>query len=183
MVSLMDVSVNPTGFIGPYAEGFIPTPGNITELSTSLVVYNFLAGPEVELSTLPIGHIDVRDIAAAMVASIKVKGTHRLLLTGEWFDYADAVKHIAATRPELTPRLIKTTPTGQNRPIIDNKKAFEVLGITLTPWKKTIDDGLDSVLKLEKDWTEGGVDLTPLKNNQWIEVVKGGAHIRVEFID
>ena len=182
-MSLKDALVNPTCFIGPYAEDFIITPGSISDLSTSPVVYNFLAGPELTLSTLPIGHIDVRDVAAAMVAGIKVKGNHRLLLTGEWFDYVDVVKHIAATRPELAPRLIKTTPSGQNRPIIDSAKALEVLGITLTPWKRTIDDGLDSVLKLEKDWTEKGVDLTPLKNNQWIDVVKGGANVRVEFTE
>ena len=179
----MSVSVSPTGFIGPYAEGFIITPGNVSELSTSVVAYNFLAGPEVVLSTLPIGHVDVRDVAAAMVASIKVNGNHRLLLTGEWFDYADVVKHIAATRPKLAPRLINTASTGQNRPVVDNKRALEVLGTTLTPWKKMIDDGIDSLLKLEKDWTEKGVDLIPLKNNFWIEVTKSGAGSRVEFTD
>ena len=183
MVSLIEVVVSPTSFIGPYEEDFIITPGSVAELSTSLMVYNFLAGPEKSLNTLPIGHVDVRDVAAAMVAGIKVKGNHRLLLTGEWFDYADVVKHIAATRPELAPRLIKTTSTGQNRPVMDSKKALEVLGITLTPWKETIDGGLDSVLKLEKDWTEKGVDLTPLKNNEWIGFVKSGASTRIEFTD
>ena len=183
MVPLTDDLVNPTSFIGPYTEEFIITPGNISGLSTSIMVYNFLAGPELTLNTLSIGYVDVRDVAAAMVAGIKVKGNHRLLLTGEWFEYPDVAEHIAATRPELAPRLIKTTSTGQNRPIIDNKKALDVLGITLTPWKKTIDDGPDSVLKLEKDWVEKGVDLTPLKNNDWIGFVKGGVNTRVEFTD
>ena len=181
MVPLTDVLVSPSSFIGPYTEEFTITPGNVSDLSTSVMVYNFLGGPEASLNTLPIGHVDVRDVAAAMVGGIKVKGNHRLLLTGEWFDYADVVKHIAATRPELAPRLIKTTSAGQNRPMIDSKKALDVLGITLTPWKKTIDDGLDSVLKLEKDWAEKGVDLAPLKNNGWIEFVKSGANTRVEF--
>jgi len=147
------------------------------------MVYNALAGPEVTLRTLAIGYIDVRDVAAAMVAGIKVKGSHRLLLTGEWFEYADAIEYIVATRPELAPRLIKTTSTGQNRSIIDSKKALEVLGITLTPWRKTIDDGLDSVLKLERDWIEKGVDLTPLKNNEWIAFGKSDNNTRVEFAD
>jgi len=147
------------------------------------MVYNALAGPEVTLGTLPIGYIDVRDVAAAMVAGIKVKGSHRLLLTGEWFEYADAIKYIAATRPELAPRLIKTTSSGQNRPIIDSKKALDVLGITLTPWRKTVDDGLDSVMKLERDWIEKGVDLTPLKNNEWIAFGKSDNNTRVEFAD
>ena len=183
MLSLTVFLVSPTNFIGPFAEDFIITPGNATELSTSITVYNFLTGPEKTFYTLPIGHVDVRDVAAAMVASIKLKGNHRLLLTGEWFDWADAIKYIAATRPELAPRLIKTGSNGQNRPIIDSKKALEVLGITLTPWKKTVDDGLDAVLRLEKDWTEKGVDLTGLKNNEWVGLAEAGANTRVEFTD
>ena len=147
------------------------------------MVYNFLAGPEKTFYTLPMGHVDVRDVAAAMVAGIKIKGSHRLLLTGEWFDWADAIKYIAATRPELAPRLIKTGPTGQTRPIMDSKKALEVLGITLTPWKKTVDDGLDAVLKLEKDWTEKGVDPARLKDNVWTPLAESGANVRVEFTD
>ena len=183
MVSLKDILVSPPSFIGPYAEEFIITPGNVNDLSTSIMVYNFLGGPEASLNTLPIGHADVRDVAAAMVAGVKVRGNHRLLLTGEWFNYADVVKHIAATRPELAPRLIETTSVGQSRPMIDNKEALNVLGVTLTPWRETIDDGLDSVLKLEKSWTEKGIDLTPLKNNEWIPFVKSGANTRVEFTD
>ncbi|KAF9654438.1 NAD(P)-binding protein [Thelephora ganbajun] len=176
-------TVSPTNFIGPFAEDFIITPGAAAELSTSVTVYNFLAGPEVTLYTLPIHHVDVRDVAAAVVAGIKVKDGNRLLLTGEWFDWADAVKYIAATRPELAPRLVKIGPTDQKRPIIDSKKALEVLGITLTPWKKSLDDGLDAILKLEKDWTEKGIDLTPLKNNEWVPLGQAGAAARIEFTD
>ncbi|KAF9643358.1 NAD(P)-binding protein [Thelephora ganbajun] len=176
-------TISPTNFIGPFAEDFIITPGNAAELSTSVMVYNFLAGPEVTLYTLPIHHVDVRDVAAAIVAGIRVNGNHRLLLTGEWFDWADAINHIAATRPELASRLVKIGPTDQKRPVIDSKKALEVLGITLTPWKKSIDDGLDAVLKLEKDWMEKGVDLTPLKNNEWVPFGQSGAATRVEFAD
>ena len=129
------------------------------------------------------GHVDVRDVAAAMVAGIRVNGNHRLLLTGEWFDWADAVSHIATTRPELAPRLVKINPTGQTRPIIDSKEALEVLGITLTPWKKSIDDGLDDLLKLERDWAERGIDLAELKNNGRLAIGQTGAKTRVEFTD
>jgi nucleoside-diphosphate-sugar epimerase len=180
---LTEALVSPTSFIGPFAEDFLITPGNASDLSTSVMVYNFLAGPEKTLYTLPIGYVDVRDVAAAMVAGIRVEGNHRLLLTGEWFDLADVIKHIAATRPELAPRLIKAGFVSQNRPIIDSKKALEVLGITLTPWNKTVDDGLDALLKVEKDWTEKGVDLAPLKNNAWVPFAESGANVRVEFTD
>ena len=142
-----------------------------------------MAGPEKTLYTLPMGHVDVRDVAAAMVAGIKVKGNHRLLLTGEWFDWTDAIKYIATTRPEIAPRLVKIGTTAQNRPIIDSKKVLDVLGITLTPWKKSIDEGLDAMLKLEKDWIERGVDLTQLKNNEWVPLGESGANTRVEFTD
>jgi hypothetical protein len=50
---LTEVIVSPTGYIGPYAEDFIITPGNASELSTSVMVYNLLAGPEVTFTTLP----------------------------------------------------------------------------------------------------------------------------------
>jgi len=176
-------TVSPTNFIGPFAEDFIITPGNVSELSTSVTLYNFLIGPEKTFYTLPMGHVDVRDVAAAMVAGIKVIGNHRLILTGEWFDWADAVKHIAATRPELVPRLVKIGSTSQDRPIVDNKKALETLGITLTPWKKTIDDGIDALLKLEKDWTEKGADITGLKDNEWSMLAEAGSYTRVEFAD
>ena len=177
------VLVSPTSFIGPFAEDFIITPGAAGDLSTSVMMYNFLAGPDKTLYTLPIGHVDVRDVAAALVASIKVKGNHRLLLTGEWFDWADAVEHIKTTRPQLEPRLVKIGHTDQQRPIIDNKDALEVLGITLTPWKQSVDDGLDAMLKVEQDWIRRGVDLTQLKNNEWVPFGESGANTRVEFAD
>ena len=181
---LTEVSlVNPTAFIGPFADDYIVTPGFVGGLSTSVSVYNFLAGPEKTVYTLPTGYVDVRDIAAAVVAGIKVNGTHRLPITGEWFDWGDAVDHIAKTRPDLAPRLVKIKPTGQTRPVIDSKHALEVLGITLTPWKKTIGDGLDSMLKLEKDWAERGVDTDALKNNRWLRHGEAGAYTRVEFTD
>ena len=183
MVSLTEASVSPTSFIGPFAEDFLITPGNAGELSTSLMVYNYLSGPEKTFYNSPIGYVDVRDVAAAMVGGVKVKGNHRLLLTGEWFDLADALEHIATTRPEVASRLVKAGPSGQNRSIMDNKKALEVLGITITPWKKTIDEGLDALLRLEKDWTEQGIDLTPLKDNVWVPFGDYGANAHVEFTD
>jgi hypothetical protein len=77
-----------------------------------------------------------------------------------------------------SPLALSRQVSSQNRPIIDSKKALEVLGITLTPWKKTVDDGLDALLKVEKDWTEKGVDLTPLKNNEWVPFGESGANSR-----
>ena len=182
-VFLTGIPVSPTNFIGPFAEDFVITPGVVSDLSSAVTLYGFFAGPEKMFYNLPVGHVDVRDVAAAMVAGIKVKGNHRLLLTGEWFDWADGVKYIANTRPELAHRLVKIGHTGQTRSAIDNKKALEVLGITLTPWKKTIDDGFNDVLKVEKDWIERGIDLSGLKNSDWAAMGERVGHLRVEFTD
>ena len=39
-------------------------------------------------------------------------------------------------------------------------KTVEVLGLgELTPWKKTVEDSLESMLGLEKLWKEKGVDV------------------------
>lgn len=129
------------------------------------------------------GHVDVRDVAAAMVSGIKLKGNHRLLLTGEWFDWADAVDYIKTIRPELEPRLAKIGSTDQKRPIIDSKKALEVLGITLTPWRKTVSDGLDAMLKVEEDWIKNNVDPALLTKNEWTALGKAGANTTVKFAD
>ena len=132
------------------------------------------------------GYVDVRDVAAAMVAGIKVKGNHRLLLTGPWTDHVEIINYIASTRPELAPRLIRAVSSGQHRPVLDSSKALEVLGLpSLTPWQKTIDDGLDTILKLEKDWIEKGIDLdnVGLKKNGWLEFQRAGGLVRVKFTD
>ena len=55
------------------------------------------------------------------------------------------------------------------------------MGITLTPWRKTISDGLDDMLKLEKDWAERGVDPDVLKDNRFLALGAMGAYTRVEF--
>jgi len=68
--------------MGPFAEDFIITPGNVSGLSTSVSVYSYFAGPEKTFYTLPMGHVDVRDVAAVLVSGIKVIDNHRLLLTG-----------------------------------------------------------------------------------------------------
>jgi hypothetical protein len=62
---------------------------------------------------------------------------------------------------------------------------LEVLGITLTPWKKSISDGLEAMLKLEEGLDREEVfDLaTSLKNNEWVPLGESGGNTRVEFTD
>ena len=128
-------------------------------------MYNFLTGPPTTVGTFTYGYADVRDVACALVAGVKpnVPGSHRLLIASlPWFDNADIVAHIAAVRPDLKDRLIRSESSGQKRFIADEEitKTVEVLGLEgVTPWKKTVEDSLKSVLGLEKSWKEKGVDV------------------------
>lgn len=112
------------------------------------------------MQTPPMGFVDVRDVTAAQVAGIKTPGRNRVLLAGEWFEVKDAVDHIAVARPELADRLTNA--------VIDNTRAVEVLGVQVISWKEMIVDTIDSLVKLEKEWQEAGVDVeTTLKKSFW----------------
>jgi hypothetical protein len=117
---------------------------------------------------MPMGYVDVRDIAAGLVAGIRTTGRNRLLFTGEWFELKDAVNYISATRPELKDRLPIVVSTGQKEPIIDRSRAEKVLGIKARPWKETVLNAVDFFVNLEKEWLAQGVDIeNKLKKNEW----------------
>jgi len=105
------------------------------------------------------GFVDVRDVAEAQVAGIKTPGHHRVLIgSSEWFDLRDAVDHLTTARPELKGRLANPVSMGRAEPAIDNARVIDLLGVSVTSWRKTVEDGIDSLLKLEEEWKEAGVD-------------------------
>jgi len=169
------VTVGPTTFIGPLTPEFLEytRPGDIQALSTSIFVYNFLTGPPATVGNIAYGYVDVRDVARALIAGIrpKVPGNHRLLLGSlPWFDNADIIAHIAAIRPDLKDRLIRSESSGQKGFIADEEitKTVQVLGLeSVTPWKKTVEDSLESVLELERLWKEKGVDVDEVLGKNW----------------
>ena len=165
----MDHTVCPTLFIGPFAPEQIIKPGETSALSTAISTYNFV-NPNVTLPTESVGYVDVRDIAAALVAATRVKGQHRLPFSGEFFDHVEAFPYIASVRPELKDRLANATSTGQTKPAIDATPALKVLGLPgLTPWKQSVLDAVDAVVRLEKEWIAAGVDVEEkLAKNQWL---------------
>ena len=176
--------------MGPLAPEFVEstTPGNVNALSSSIFFYNFLTGPPTTIGTFTYGYVDVRDVARALVAGVepKVPGNHRLLLGSlPWFDSADIVTHIAAVRPDLKDRLIGSESTGQKRFIVEEEivKTVEVLGLgELTPWKKTVEDSLESMLGLEKLWKEKGVEVDEvLGKNTTLDFWNVFAASRVDF--
>lgn len=124
--------------------------------------------PIANYQLFPLGFVDVRDVTAGLIAGIKAPGRNRVPFTGEWFELKDAVEYIASVRPELKGRLANIVPTGQTKAIVDTSKALKVLGLKSRPWKETVLQTIDFLVKLEKDWQEQGVDIdAKLKKNEW----------------
>lgn len=159
--------MNPTFFLGPNAPGQKLIPGEPNALSTNLVLYNVIL-PGSKQQTPPFGFVDVRDVAAGLIAGIKVTGRNRVPLTGEWFEMKDAAEYIGEVRPELKDRLANIVPTGQSKAAVDNSKALEVLGIEPRSWKDTVIQTIDYLVGVEKAWKEQGIDIeSRLKKNEW----------------
>lgn len=154
--------------MGPFAPAqHIPT-GDIEALSSNVFIYNLIL-PDSTTKPTPIGYIDVRDVAACLIAGARTPGKNRILVSGEWFEYEDALEYIAEARPELKARLPTIPRAGITKGVIDNARAKEVLGVPLTrPWKQSLLDAVDDVIKVEKEWVEKGVDVeNGLKQNKW----------------
>jgi nucleoside-diphosphate-sugar epimerase len=104
------------------------------------------------------------DVADAHVRwlSSKTASPQRYLLFGGAFNWAMAVEHLAETRPELKSRLPKgyeeaikeKKDPAKSYATLDCTPAKSELNMTFKDWKKTLDDSIDSLLKLEnnKDW-------------------------------
>ena len=109
--------------------------------------------------------IDVRDVARSLVNALTAPpasqvGRKRILMTGEWFSGKQAVDHIAEVRPELKDRLSEAAKRPVENPVtkIDNTRAREVLQLTdVTPWKKTVMDAVDDLLKMEGELRQRGI--------------------------
>ena len=112
--------------IGPFAPEQVIKLGETFAINTAVSTYNFI-NPDVTLPTESLGYVDVRDIA--LVAATRVKGQHRLPLSGESFDRTGAFPCLASMRPELKSQLAKATSTGQTKPTIDATPAIKALGL------------------------------------------------------
>ena len=121
-----------------------------------------LSSQKLEGSLLPFAPhaVDVRDLARAHLLAISalpsavLRKTKRLLISGANWSFVDAAKYLAETRPELKDRLSDVSlcqvPKAAS---LDTSLAEKVLGMDVfIDWKKTVDDMVDSVLKVEKDW-------------------------------
>lgn len=88
-------------------------------------------------------------------------------MSGEWFDYVDAVNTLSSERPELVRRLGKFTRVAQKASLVDNMRAYEVLGVPpVISWKKSVADTIDTLLNVEKEREKAGIDVeSTLKNS------------------
>jgi len=163
----MNITVlNPPFFIGPFAPGFRVPPGDRAALSTNTFIYDLLfAGNKTD--TPPVGFVDVRDVAIALVKGQKTPGKHRILFGGEWFTLEEAIDYIASIHPELKDRLATASPTAQKNSLLDISKAALVLGLTPRSWKESVRDGVEDLLKLEESWIAQGIE---------IKTVEGTSH-------
>lgn len=135
-------------------------PGNRNALSTNTMIYDILL-PNSTSTTPAFGYVDVRDVAGALIAGIKVQGRNRVLLMGEWFEHKHAIEYISSVRPELRARLpANLVPTGQTKGMIDNSRALKILEIPpVRNWKESLIETVDSLLAVETDWIGRGVDV------------------------
>ncbi|KAI0063490.1 NAD-P-binding protein [Artomyces pyxidatus] len=153
-------SLNPPFLGGPFAPSFSAPVPDRSALSTNAYIYQLLQLKGV-YPRWP-GWSDVRDVARAHVLALEAgpdpSGEHkRILLSGEWFDYGDAVRYIWEKRPELKDRTVDPAdapkfPTGD---VVDISKAQNILGWKkedLHTWHDMILEAVDSVLALEKEW-------------------------------
>jgi len=122
------------------------------------MVYNFFAGPEVTLRTSSWGFVDFRDVAAQMVAGIKVTGKRRFISVGPWFGNKEVIGCIASIRPDLKFEgpIREGCLYRPGQPLADPSTAVKVLGFPgLIPWKQTITNTLEATLKwrrMDREW-------------------------------
>jgi len=151
-------SVNPSFFIGPFAPGLVVPTGDYSTFSTNLLLFNALL-PGSNSQTPPLGFVDVRDVAAGLIAGLNVPGRTRNIITSPWFDLTEAVAYVGEIHPEVKDELPKLTATSQKESALVTEASLKRLGIEVNPWKETVRGSVDDLLRIEKEWVSKGVDV------------------------
>lgn len=157
--------MNPPFFYGPFALGWSNPEGSRSALSTNAMLYDLLR-PDGPLPKRPT-YIDVRDVARSLVNALRAPptsqvGRKRILMTGEWFSAYEAVGYLEEVRPELRERISREARRFAEKPVtkISNARAKEVLGLDdheVTPWRKSVIDAVDDLVKLEAELAARGI--------------------------
>ncbi|TCD70325.1 hypothetical protein EIP91_003954 [Steccherinum ochraceum] len=160
-------TVNPPFFYGPFAPAhksvYDGTTFAPTSLSTMGLFWNHL---KPKAGAPPNHFVDIRDVARALVAALTAPpasqvGRKRILIASDRPQPSELVELITNERPELAHRIneaVKAAPDNLT-PCIDNKRLKEVLGLEVLPWKKTVLDSVDAIMKVEDHWKSLGTPL------------------------
>ncbi|TCD67806.1 hypothetical protein EIP91_011934 [Steccherinum ochraceum] len=162
--------VNPAFVYGPFAPGFTgPYEGDVLNPNSlsSMAIFRKLIDPQ---GTAPRTlFVDARDIARVLVAGLQAPPTTQvgrkrfLLASVPRPQPSEIVNLLLKERPELAKRINEATKNAADdlKPLLDEKRLKEVLGIELTPWQSTILDGVDAIVKLEDEWKSRGAPIYP----------------------
>ncbi|TCD63892.1 hypothetical protein EIP91_004801 [Steccherinum ochraceum] len=163
------LTVNPPYFYGPFAPAYKAYEGNSKTsdpiFSTMVFLYGLINAEDKAHVPNPF-FVDVRDVARALVAGALDSpptsqfGKKRILLSAEWVQPSEILALVRKERPALAGRLtdnFKDLPA-EFKPVVDNARLKEVLGFGVTPWQKTILDGLDDLLRVEEVWKKQGLE-------------------------
>ncbi|EIN05747.1 NAD(P)-binding protein [Punctularia strigosozonata HHB-11173 SS5] len=149
-------AVLPPFFYGPFAPGHKVVQGvRKWDLSTNSFIYAFLK-PDGPFP--PSRYIDVRDSARSLILGLKTSpGTKRkrvLVCPTPGIDWKESTEYLLQQRPELKGRIAdpaKAPPIDEFRITDNNLQEILHFG-EFIPWKQTLLDTVDSLLKLEKEW-------------------------------
>jgi len=158
-------TVNPPFFFGPFAPGHrAPFEGptfSPSGLSTNTMLWNLIHPNGPPPSPY---FVDVRDVARALVASLKAPptaqvGRKRIVFSSEWVQPPEIAAFVAKKRPELAHRICKAMKAEIPgiKSVVDNRRFKDVLGLDITPWQMTILDGVDALVKIEEEWKARGI--------------------------
>ncbi|KAI0314287.1 hypothetical protein OF83DRAFT_461726 [Amylostereum chailletii] len=161
-------TLNPPFLWGPFASSFPHPAPNSSALSTNYYIFQLLDKEHGAYPRWP-GWADVRDVAQAHVLALETDTLpsvphKRILISGEWLDYAKVGRYIAAQRPEVKDRIVdpEKAPTLVAGWRVDMTRSKELFGLgreDLRTWKVTLLETVDVALRLEKEWAAQGVVL------------------------
>ena len=151
-------SVNPPFFVGPFAPGLVIPAGDYSVFSTNIILFNALL-PDSKSQTPPLGFVDVRDVAAGLIAGLNVPGHTRNVIASPWFDLTEAVAYVGGIRPELKNELPKLAATAQKESPFVVGASLKRLGVEVRPWKETVRGAVNDLLRIEEEWVSRGVDV------------------------